>query len=204
MSGRYESKFFELRATGIIDVRVTCDLDDQVLAVCSPPFSCADGRYRWMRCSPSIDERRVAEHVVDRLSACSEEHTFHLSLEEASDLAGMLDRGGLREADGMDDAKMAELYGGWGWRDWWRLQFVAYGSDGRVISRTEPLSMCSPGGKDSPCFERIESYLCEKYDIWSFSRWQGRGDELFESTWILDFYKDKHPQRMRLRRHLHG
>lgn len=52
MSGRNESRFFELRATGVIDVRVTCDLDDWVLAVCSPPFSCADGRYRWMRCSP--------------------------------------------------------------------------------------------------------------------------------------------------------
>lgn len=106
----YRSRLFELRATGIIEARVTCDLDDRVLAVSSPPFSRADGRYGWMRYSPNVDERRVAEYVVDRLSSCSEEHIFHLSFEEASDLAGMLDREGLREADGMDDAKMTELY----------------------------------------------------------------------------------------------
>lgn len=123
MPGRYESRLFELIATGIIEVRVTCDLDDRVLTVCSPPFSCADGRYRWMRCSPSVDERRVAEHVVDRLSACSEEHAIRLSYKEASDLTDMLDRESLREADGMDDAEMTELYGGWGWRDWWSMQY---------------------------------------------------------------------------------
>lgn len=204
MSGRYESRLFELRATGIIEARVTCDLDDRVLTVCSPPFSRADGRYGWMRYSLNIDERRIANYVVDRMSSCSEERVFHLSSAEASDLARMLDQESLSEADGMDDAKMTGLYGGWGWRDWWSMRFVAYGPDGRVVSRTEPLSMCSLGGKDSPCFERIESYLCERYDIWSFSSWQGRSDELFESTWVLDFYKDKHPKRMRLRRHLHG